>query len=81
MLLIKYKLEEHHISAILDDRKDLGIGNRIKDVYVLGTPKMIVIGKKFDGIHYSVEDTKTGIVDSVNISDIIDYFEKNGKNR
>lgn len=75
------QLEEHHISAILDDRKDLGIGNRIKDVYVLGTPKMIVIGKKFDGIHYSVEDTKTGIVDSVNISDIIDYFEKNGKNR
>lgn len=42
---------------------------------------MIVIGKKFDGIHYSVEDTKTGIVDSVNISDIVDYFEKNGKNR
>ena len=75
------QLEEHHISAILDDRKDLGIGNRIKDVYVLGTPKMIVIGKKFDGIHYSVEDTKTGIVDSVNISDIVDYFEKNGKNR
>lgn len=75
------QLEEHHISAILDDRKDLGIGNRIKDVYVLGTPKMIVIGKKFDDIHYSVEDTKTGIVDSVNISDIVDYFEKNGKNR
>lgn len=75
------QLEEHHISAILDDRKDLGIGNRIKDVYVLGTPKMIVIGKKFDGIHYSVEDTKTGIVDSVNICDIVDYFEKNGKNR
>ena len=35
------------------------IGNRINDVYVLGTPKMIILGNKFDGINYEIEDTKT----------------------
>ncbi len=74
------QLEEHHITAILDDRKDLGIGNRIKDVYVLGTPKMIVIGKQFDGTYYSVEDTKTGKKDLVSVEEIVDYFQKIGKN-
>lgn len=63
-------LLENNISVILDDRDNLTIGNRIKDVYVLGTPKMIVLGKKFDGINYEIEDTKTGAKVSVKLNEI-----------
>lgn len=52
-------LLENNISSIIDDRDNLTIGNRINDVYVLGTPKMIILGNKFDGINYEIEDTKT----------------------
>ena len=49
---------ENNIPSIIDDRDNLTIGNRINDVYVLGTPKMIILGNKFDGINYEIEDTK-----------------------
>lgn len=52
-------LLENNIQAILDDRTNLSIGNRINDVYVLGTPKMIILGNQFDKINYTIEDTKT----------------------
>ena len=52
-------LLQNNINAIIDDREDLTIGNRINDVYVLGTPKLIVLGNKFDGINYEIEDIKT----------------------
>lgn len=60
------ELLDNNISAIIDDRSNLTIGNRINDVYVLGTPKMIVIGNKFDGVNFEVEDIKTG--EKVNLS-------------
>ena len=50
---------ENNIPAILDDREKLNIGNKINDTYVLGTPKMIILGNKFDGTTYEIEDTKT----------------------
>lgn len=56
--LYEYLLN-NNISAILDDRDSLTIGNKINDVYVLGTPKMIILGNKFDGVSYEIEDTKT----------------------
>ena len=52
------ELCNNNIGAILDDRDNLTIGNRINDVYVLGTPKMIILGNKFDGNNYEIEDTK-----------------------
>ena len=52
-------LLKNNIPSIIDDRDNLTIGNRINDVYVLGTPKMIILGNKFDGINYEIEDTKT----------------------
>ena len=48
-------LSNNNIKAIIDDRKDYNIGNRIKDVYALGTPKMIILGNKFDGVNYNIE--------------------------
>ena len=52
-------LLDNNINAIIDDRENLNIGNKINDVYVLGTPKMIILGNKFDKINYEIEDTKT----------------------
>lgn len=57
--LYKYLLD-NNIPSILDDRENLSIGNRINDVYVLGTPKMIILGNQFDGVNYTIEDTKNG---------------------
>ncbi|MBR2840301.1 MAG: hypothetical protein IKF01_00355 [Bacilli bacterium] len=70
------ELNEGGINCIIDDRPNLGIGNRINDVYVLGTPKMIVLGNKFNGDSYEVEDTKTQVKDSVSFKDIVGYFKE-----
>ncbi len=68
-------LLDNHINAILDDRENLSMGNRINDVYVLGTPTMIILGKKFDGKSYEIEDTKTKKKDNVSKEQIIEYFK------
>ena len=68
-------LNKNNINAIIDDREGLTIGNRINDTYVLGTPKMIILGKKFDGDNYEIENTKDNSVDSVPLSEIIEYFK------
>ena len=64
-------LLEHNISAIIDDRDNLTIGNRINDVYVLGTPKMIILGNKFDGVKYEIEDVRTNTKEYAELDDII----------
>ena len=51
---------ERKINTIIDDREGYSIGSRIKDAYILGTPYVIIIGDKFDGINYEIEETKTG---------------------
>ncbi|MBR3162028.1 MAG: hypothetical protein IKF19_04785 [Bacilli bacterium] len=68
--LYKY-LTDNGVKVIIDDREDLSIGNRIKDTFVLGTPKLIVIGNKYDGKNYEVEDLRTRDVVKVTKEDII----------
>lgn len=70
------KLMENGVSAIIDDRANLGIGNRINDVYVLGTPKMIVLGNKFDGKSYIIEDTMSQAAEEVVCTNIVNYFKE-----
>lgn len=72
--LYKYLLE-NNITAILDDRENLGIGNRINDVLMLGTPKMIVIGNKFDGTNYEIEDIRTKEKTVVSKEEIVNIFK------
>ena len=67
-------LNENNINTIIDDRQGLTIGNRINDVYVLGTPKMIILGNKFDGSTYEIEDTKNSEVKSVPVDNILSEF-------
>ncbi len=68
-------LLDHSIEVILDDRENLSIGNRINDVYVLGTPKLIVIGNKYQNGIFEVEDSKSHEKVSVLEEDIINYFQ------
>ena len=69
-------LLENNIPSIIDDRDNLTIGNRINDVYVLGTPKMIILGNKFDGINYEIEDIKTNEKSIVTLESIIETLRK-----
>ena len=67
-------LSSHGISAIIDDRENLSLGNRINDVSLLGTPKLIVLGNKFDGKNIEIEDIQLGIKDNVDIDLVLNYF-------
>ena len=63
------------ISVIIDDREGYGIGNKIKDSYVLGTPYITVIGDRFDGKTLEVEETKTGNKLIIDINKINELFK------
>jgi len=68
-------LLDNNINCILDDREGLTIGNRINDVYVLGTPKMIVLGNQFDNVNYTIEDTKNGEKTVIKFNEILSKFK------
>lgn len=67
-------LSSHGISAIIDDRENLSLGNRINDVSLLGTPKLIVLGNKFDGKNIEIEDIQLGTKDNIDIDLVLNYF-------
>ena len=69
-------LQENNINSLIDDRENLNIGNRINDVYTLGTPKMIILGNKFDKENYEIENTKDSSKQTVNKKEIIKYFKE-----
>ena len=69
-------LLENSINCILDDRDGYSLGNKINDVYTLGTPYMIVIGNKFDGTNIEIEETKSGIKEIINIDNLKEFFDK-----
>ena len=65
------QLLENEIPTIIDDRENLTIGNKVNDVFVLGTPKMIILGNKFDGKNYELEDSLTETKKSLTLEEII----------
>ena len=64
------------INALIDDRENLNIGNRINDVYTLGTPRMIILGNKYDKENFEIENTKDSTKQTVNKKDIIKYLKE-----
>lgn len=70
------ELIANNINVIIDDRENIAIGSRINDVYTIGTPKLIVLGKKFDNENYEIEDSKDNFIAKVAIKDIVDYFKE-----
>lgn len=69
-------LIENGINAIIDDREELSIGNRINDVYVLGTPFMIVLGNKYTKGNMEIENTKTNEKIMIEENRLVDFFKK-----
>lgn len=67
-------LMNNGISAIIDDRENINLGNRIGDVSVIGTPKMIIIGNKFDGRNFEIEDVMSKEKITATMEDIVDNF-------
>jgi prolyl-tRNA synthetase len=70
------QLLENNINTIIDDRKNYSLGNKIKDVYTLGTPYIIIIGNKFDGKTINIENTKIGSTEKIEIEKIQNFFTK-----
>lgn len=68
------ELLENNINAIIDDRENINIGSRINDVYAIGTPKIIVLANKFNGLEYEIEDSKTNEITKIECTKIIEYF-------
>ena len=68
------KLEFIGTKTILDDRENMTIGAKIRDVKILGTPYMIVIGDKTQGENIEVEDSKTGEKIETTIDDLTKIF-------
>ena len=70
------KLQDNGIKSIIDDRENLNMGNKINDVYALGTPNMIVMGKKYEEGKYELENSKTGEKEVFTIDELIKRLSK-----
>ena len=64
-------LTSNGISVILDDRENITIGAKIKDVKILGTPYMVVIGDKQEGNLLELENNLTGEITKVTTEELI----------
>lgn len=73
--LYKY-LSDLGIKCIIDDRNGYSIGNRIKDVYALGTPYIVILGNNSSDNMVEVEDTKTGNKELIEIEKLVSLLTK-----
>lgn len=69
------QLQANNVKAIIDDRKDLSIGARIKDAYVLGTPYIIVLGNNYENDKYEVETTKTSAKEYLSYNELLNKLK------
>ena len=71
------ELLNNNINVVIDDRDNLNIGAKLKDVLTIGTPYSIVIGDKTEDNLYEVENTKTNEKEYLSTSDIIELLNVN----
>lgn len=64
------------IKCIIDDRGGYSIGNKIKDVYTLGTPYVLVLGDKNPEGLFEVEDTKTEEKSNLSLDELVELLKK-----
>ena len=60
--------------VIIDDRDNISIGAKIKDVKILGTPYMMVLGDKTKDDEFEIENTRTGEKETVRMEDLKQFF-------
>lgn len=63
------------IKCIIDDRNGYSIGNKIKDVYALGTPYIVVIGNNATDDSFEIENTKTGEKEIINVDKLMELLK------
>ena len=68
------QLTSKGVGVILDDRENITLGAKMKDVKILGTPYMIVIGDKQVGNLVEFENNLTGEKLEVEIEKLTDYI-------
>ena len=62
------------IKCILDDRNGYSIGNKIKDVYTLGTPYILILGNNSTNDTVEIEETKTGNKQVIGKNDLLEIL-------
>ena len=67
-------LKANGIECILDDREKVSLGAKIKDVKVLGTPYMIVVGDKANENELEIENVRTGEKKNISFEELIKIF-------
>ncbi len=72
-------LNSNGVACILDDREDTTIGSSIKDVKILGTPYMIVLGDKTNDGELEIENVKTENKEIIQEKEILEYFKNLSK--
>ena len=68
-------LQRENIGAILDDRETVTMGAKIKDVRILVTPYLIVIGDKQEGDTIELEDMKTGERELLTVEQLVEKLK------
>ncbi len=64
------------ICTILDDRKNISMGAKIKDCKVLGTPYMAVLGDKVENGYVEFENIRTGEKEVISKEELINKLKK-----
>ena len=67
-------LNDLGIKCIIDDRNGYSIGNKIKDVYALGTPYIAILGNNSSDNMVEIEDTKTGNKEIIEIEKLVNLL-------
>lgn len=68
-------LTNQGIKCIIDDRNGYSIGNKIKDVYTLGTPYIAILGNNSTEDTIEIESTKTGEKQIINLDKLIELLK------
>lgn len=70
------KITECGIDCVIDDRKTLSFGAKIKDAKLLGFPYLIIVGKNCDGEKFEVEERKTGQKMFLSVEELISMLRQ-----
>lgn len=70
------KLNDLGVKSIIDDRNGYSIGNKIKDVYTLGTPYIVVLGNRTPTGTFELENTRTEEKVSLGFEELVNILKK-----
>ena len=73
-LVIYNLLSSNGVKVLFDDRADMGIGSKIKDSKVVGTPYVVVFGKTLDQGIVEVENNLTGEKTVLSLDEFVQAF-------